>query len=145
MISTVPAGILRTVETLRTRPGAATLLGILAYINAILQLLTAIAAIVLLLRPGQVQLLFGDTVNDAYWIISAALSGFLFFAYIWLAKGILAGLDDAWTVVNLLAIINLLFGLFYLLQGTGVLMVLISVLVLVLNNTRSVREWYGTA
>lgn len=130
--------------TLQKRPGAATVLGILAYLNAIVQLLTAVAAIVLLLRPGQVQLLFGDSVSDAYWIISAALSVFLFFAYIWLAKGIFAGLDYAWTVVNLLAIINLFFGIFYLFQGTGVLMVLISVLVLLLNNTRNVRAWYGT-
>jgi hypothetical protein len=131
-------------DQLRKRPGAATLLGVLAYINAVVQLLTAVAAIVLLFRPGQVQLLFGDTVNDAYWIISAVLSGFLFFAYIWLGKGIFAGLDYAWTVVNLLAIINLLFGLFYIFQGTGLVSVLISILVLVLNNTRSVREWYGT-
>jgi hypothetical protein len=132
------------VETLRKRPGAATVLGILAYVNAIIQLISAVAAIVLMLRPGQVQLLFGDSVSDVYWIISAALSGFLFFAYIWLAKGIFAGLDYAWTVVNLLAIINLLFGFFYLFQGTGLLMVLISVLVLLLNNTRGVRDWYGT-
>lgn len=120
------------------------MLGILAYVNAIIQLISAVAAIVLMLRPGQVQLLFGDSVSDVYWIISAALSGFLFFAYIWLAKGIFAGLDYAWTVVNLLAIINLLFGFFYLFQGTGLLMVLISVLVLLLNNTRGVRDWYGT-
>ena len=132
-------------ETLRKRPGAATVLGILAYLNAIIQLITAVAAIVLMFRPGQVQLLFGDSVSDVYWIISAALSGFLFFAYIWLAKGIFAGLDYAWTVVNLLAIINLIFGLFYLFQGTGVLMILISVLVLLLNNTRGVRDWYGTS
>lgn len=109
-----------------------------------LQLLTAVAAVVLVLRPGHAQLLFGDSVNDAYWVISAALSGFLFFAYIWLAKGIFGGLDYAWTVVNLLALINLLFGFLYLLQGTGLLMVLISVLALILNNMRSVREWYGT-
>lgn len=132
-------------ETLRKRPGAATLLGVLAYLNAIIQLITAVAAIVLMFRPGQVQLLFGNSVSDVYWIISAALSVFLFFAYLWLAKGIFAGLDYAWTVVNLLAIINLLFGFFYLFQGTGVLMVLISVLVLLLNNTRGVRDWYGTA
>lgn len=127
-----------------TRPGAATVLGVLAYLNAAVNLLSAVAAVVLLLRPQQVQLLFGDSVSDVYWVISAALSGFLFFAYVWLAKGFFAGLDYAWTVVNLLAIINLLFGVLYLFQGTGVLMVLISVMALILNNTRGVREWYGT-
>lgn len=142
-MSTVPAGILRNVEKPLKRPLAASTLAVLAYLNAGVQLISAIAAIILLLRPGQVQLFFGDSVSDAYWVISAALSGFLFFAYLWLGKGIVAGVDYAWTVVNLLAIINLFFGVFYLFQGTGVLMVLISVLALILNNTRSVREWYG--
>lgn len=61
-----------------------------------------------------------------------------------MAKGFFTGLDYGWTVVNLLAVINLLFEPFYLLQGTGVATVLISALVLLLNNTRSVRGWYGT-
>ena len=39
--------------------------------------------------------------------------------------------------------INLLFGFLYLLQGTGLLMILVSILALLLNNSRGVREWYG--
>lgn len=131
-------------DTVRKRPGSATLLAVLAYVTAFLQLITAVAAIVLWLRPGELQQLFNTSVSDWYWVISAALSLFLFFAYLWLAKGILNGLDYAWTVVNLLAIINLIFGLFYLFQGTGLLSVLVSIAVLILNNSRSVREWYGT-
>lgn len=59
------------------------MLGILACLSAIVHLATAVAAIFPILRPGQVQLLFRDTVSDAYWIMSATLSTFLFFAYIW--------------------------------------------------------------
>ena len=131
-------------EPPRKRPGAATLLGVLAYLSAFVNLMNAIASIVLLFRPGQVQELFGDGVSDIYWVISAALSGFLFFAYIWLAKGVFAGMEYAWTVVNLLAIINLIYGLFYIFQGTGLITVTVSILVILLNNTRRVREWYGT-
>lgn len=131
-------------DTTVKRPLAATVLGLLAGLNAILQLITAVAAVVLWLRPDQVQELFNAPVSDFYWLISAALSGFLFFAYIWLAKGIFNGLDYAWPVVNMLAIINLIFGLFYLLQGTGILMVLISIVVILLNNSRGVRDWYGS-
>ncbi len=125
------------------RPAAATALGFLAYLVAFLQVLSVVAAVVLWLRPGQVQELFGDSVSDWYWLVSAALSLFLFFAYIWLARGILAGMTEAWTVVNLLASINLIFGLFYIFHGTGLLMILLSALVLVLNNMRGVRDWYA--
>lgn len=130
-------------ETTRTRPGAVTFLAVLAYLIAFVQMLSVIAAIVLWVRPGQVQELFNASVSDWYWLASAALSFFLFFAYIWLARGILTGMPYGWSVVNLLAMINLLFGVFYLLQGTGILMILISILALLLNNSRGVREWYG--
>jgi hypothetical protein len=129
--------------TTRTRPGAVTFLAVLAYLIAFVQMVSAIAAIVLWVRPGQVQELFNASVSDWYWLASAALSFFLFFAYIWLARGILTGMPYGWSVVNLLAMINLLFGVFYLLQGTGILMILISILALLLNNSRGVREWYG--
>lgn len=125
------------------RPGTVTALGILAYLVALLQLLSAVAAVILWLRPGRVQQIFETPVSDWYWVTSAALSVFLFFAYIWLARGIFARLDYAWTVVNLLAIVNLIFGVLYVFQGTGFPMIVLSVLVLLLNNTRGVREWYG--
>ena len=75
----------------------------------------------------------------------AALSGFLLFGYVWLARGVFAGLDYAWTVVNLLAILNLFFGVLFTFQGTGVPMIVLSILVLLLNNTRGVREWYANS
>ncbi len=128
----------------RSRPASATALGLLAYLTALLQLLSAVAAAVLWLRPGQAQEIFAEPVSDWYWVISAALSLFLFFAYIWLGKGILAGMDYGWTVVNLLAGINLVFGVLYIFHGTGLLMIAVSALVLLLNNSRGVREWYGT-
>jgi phosphoglycerol transferase MdoB-like AlkP superfamily enzyme len=126
------------------RPAAATALGVLAYLVAFLQMLSTVAALVLWLRPGQVQEIFSEPVSDWYWVVSAVLSMFLFFAYIWLARGILSGRDYAWTVVNLLALINLFFGLLYLFHGTGLLITLLSALVLALNNLRGVRDWYAT-
>jgi hypothetical protein len=126
------------------RPAAATALGVVAYLVAFLQLLSTVAALVLWLRPGQVQEIFGESVSDWYWVVSAALSVFLFFAYIWLARGILSGREYPWTVVNLLALINLFFGLLYLFRGTGLLIILLSALVLALDNLRGVRDWYAT-
>jgi hypothetical protein len=120
-----------------------TLLGFLAYLTAVVQMLTALASVILLLRPGQVQILFQRPVSDWYWVITAALSAVLFFAYIWLGRGILAGEAYAWPVVNLLALINLAFGALYLFQGTGWATVILSALVLLLNNLRGVREWYA--
>lgn len=131
-------------DTTQQRPGSATLLGFLAYLSAFFQLLTAIAAIFLWLRPGQTQELFNAPVSDWYWILMALLSFFLFFAYIWLGRGIFAGMPYAYTLVNVLAAINLIFGLFALFQGTGLASVLISIIVLALNNSQSVRAWYGT-
>lgn len=144
MTSTVNAtAILQRMEPTRQRPAAVTLLGLLGYLTAFVQLLSAVASVVLLLRPGQVQVLFARDVSDWYWVITAALSAVLFFAYIWLARGILSGADYAWPVVNLLALINLAFGVLYLFQGTGWASVILSVLVLLLNNLRGVRVWYA--
>ena len=127
------------------RPGAATLLGVFTYLMAFVQLMSAIAAIMLWLRPGQAQEIFNAPVSDWYWVITALLSGFLFFAYIWLARGIFAGAPFAFSLVNMLAIINLIFGLLYLFQGTGWASVILSIIVLALNNSQSVRGWYGAA
>lgn len=130
-------------DTTQKRPGAATLLGFFAYLSAFVQLLTVIAAIFLWLRPGQTQEIFNAPVSDWYWVLMALLSLFLFFAYIWLARGIFAGMPYAYSLVNMLALINLIFGLFSLFQGTGLLSILISIIVLALNNSQSVRAWYG--
>ena len=130
-------------EPTRQRPPAVTLLGVLAYVTAIVQVLSAVASLVLLLRPGQVQVLFQREVSDWYWLTTAMLSAVLFFAYIWLGRGIFAGASYAWPVVNLLALINLAFGVLYLFQGTGWATVILSALVLVLNNLRGVRDWYA--
>ena len=130
-------------EPERARPAAATALALLAYLTAAAATAVRVAAVVLWLRPGQAQESSAEPVSDWYWVISAALSLFLFFAYIWLGRGILAGMDYAWTVVNLLAGINLVFGVLYIFHGTGFLMIAVSALVLLLNNSRGVREWYG--
>ncbi len=144
MTSTVDAtAILQRMEPTRQRPAAVALLGVLAYLTALVQLLSAVASTILLLRPGQVQVLFQREVSDWYWLITAALSAVLFFAYIWLGRGIFAGAPYAWPVVNLLAAINLTFGVLYLFQGTGWASVILSALVLVLNNLRGVRDWYA--
>ena len=143
MSSTVDVtAILQRMTPTGTRPPAVTLLGLVAYLTAVVEMLSGIASVILLMRPGQVQILFGQAVSDWYWIITAALSAVLFVAYIWLGRGILAGAEFAWPVVNLLAVINLVFGVLYLFQGTGWANVSLSALVLVLNNLRVVREWY---
>ena len=144
MPSTVDVtAILQRMTPTGTRPPAVTLLGVLAYLTAVVEMLSGVASLILLARPGQAQLLFDRPVSDWYWVITASLSAALFVAYIWLARGILAGADHAWPVVNVLALLNLAFGALYLFQGTGWANVALSALVLVLNNLRGVRVWYG--
>ncbi len=113
-------------------------------VGAILQFLAAASAVVLALRPGTVQHLFGASVSDWYWITSAILSLILGLIYLWIAKGVFRGNSQAWMLVNLLAIINLVFAVFQISVGIGWAAIFLNVIILVMNNTASARAWFNT-
>lgn len=124
------------------RPGTITLLAALIFFAGILQLIATVVAIVLIFRPGDVQQLHGAPVSDWYWVLTAVLSFIMALIYFWIAKGAMNGNAEAWMLINILAIINIIFALFQLAFGTGWISLLLNVIVLVINNTAKARSWY---
>ena len=107
-----------------------------------MQFFAAAAAVFFVLRPGEAQQLFSASVSDWYWVMTAALSLILGLIYLWISKGMLAGDAQAWMLVNLLALINLFFAIFQIPFGSGWATLVLSALLLLVNNTPSVRRWF---
>lgn len=125
------------------RPGMVTFLAVLIFIAAFAQVVAAVALIVLAFRPAEVQQLFGASVSDWYWILTAVLDVILALIYIWMGRGLLSGDAQAWMLLNLIAIINIIFSVFQFSTGIGWLTLLVNVVILALNNTTKVRLWFG--
>ena len=126
------------------RPASVLIVAVLVIIGAIIQLLSTAFALVLALRPGEAQRFLGHAVSDWYWIGSAVLSLLLALILIWIARGLIQGDPQAWLLVNVLALINLVFSVFQIPYGTGWASLLINALLLILNNTTSARIWFKT-
>lgn len=116
---------------------------------AAMMFLTAVGYVALLgihlylvFQPGEAQLFYSQPASDWYWILQAILDVVLIFGFTWI--GILAMRGDAGAgmTINLLALINLVFSLFNILQGVGWATLVISVLVLIVNNSPSAKNWY---
>ncbi|MFZ1362628.1 MAG: hypothetical protein WAS05_06820 [Candidatus Nanopelagicales bacterium] len=124
------------------RPGTVTLIAILIFLAGIIQLIATAVAIVLIFQPGDVQHLHGQPVSDWYWVLTAVLSFIMALIYFWIAKGALRGDAEAWMLINILAVINIVFALFQLAFGTGWFSLVINIIVLIINNTQNARAWY---
>lgn len=124
------------------RPGTITLIAVLIFIAGFIQLIATAAAIVLIFKPGDAQLLHGQPVSDWYWILTAVLAFIMALIYFWISKGALRGDAEAWMLINILVIINIVFALFQLAFGTGWISLVVNLLVLIINNTHKARDWY---
>ena len=98
--------------------------------------------IYLFFQPGESQLFYSVAAPDIYWILMACLDVLLVIGFAWIGVLALRGDPGAGMTINLLALINLVFSLFNVLQGFGWATLVISVLVLIVNNTASARAWY---
>lgn len=128
----------------RSRPGTVTAVAVLFVLGALVQFFTSIVCVVLVFRPGDVQQFFGAPVSDWYWILTATLSFILALIYLWVAQQQLAGSPEAWLLVNILAIINIIFAFFQIASGTGWVALAVNAIALILNNTAASRNYFGT-
>lgn len=124
------------------RPGTITIIAVLIFLAGILQLIATAVAIILIFQPGDVQHLHGQPVSDWYWVLTAVLSFIMALIYFWIAKGALRGDAEAWMLINILAVINIVFALFQLAFGTGWFSLILNIIVLIINNTQKARAWY---
>lgn len=80
-----------------------------------------------------------ENVPTFWLIVSGILSVILGLLYFWLARLALAGSQTAYMLVNFLAILNIIFSLFSLPFGWG--MLILNVIVLIAVNTSASKAW----
>lgn len=124
------------------RPATVLAVAVLVFIGAIIQFVTAAIAIILAIRPGEDQQLFSQPVSDWYWVMTAVLSFILGLIYIWIGRGMLAGDAQSWMLVNILAIINIVFAFFQLPTGNGWTAFFLNLVILLVNNTGDSKRWF---
>jgi len=120
------------------RPFAVTLLGALVYVAALFNIITGIWWMI---DAPAITDHLGTTVEVSPFLVflNGLLSLVLGIMFIWLASITFAGSVVAYELINLLAIINIIFGLFRLPYGLGA--ILLSVIVLLLVNLRSSQQF----
>ncbi len=126
------------------RPKIVTALGVLVVLAAVLLLIGAIADVILINRPGDLQRLFGRPVSDTFWIVSATVSVFMALVYLWVSRAVFDGNPLGHMLVNIVAVINLIFGVLLIAEGAGWGEILVNVVILILNNTKASRDWFAT-
>ncbi len=124
------------------RPASVSFAAAMMFLGSLGYLIALGLSIYRALQPGEEQLFFSQPTSDLLWILTACLDAVLIFGFAWIGRLALRGDPGAGMTINLLALINLVFSLFYILQGVGWATLLISVLVLIVNNTPSARAWY---
>lgn len=124
------------------RPASVSFAAAMMFLGALGYLVGLGIHIYLIFQPGEAQLFYSQTAPDIYWILMACLDAFLMIAFVWIGMLAMRGDPSAGMTINLLALINLVWSLFNILQGFGWATLVISVLVLIVNNTSSARAWY---
>ena len=124
------------------RPASVSFAAAMMFLGALGYLVGLCIHVYLLFQPGEAQLFYSQPAPDVYWLLMACLDAFLMIGFGWIGRLALRGDPGAGMTINLLALINLVFSLFNVLQGFGWVTLLISVLVLIVNNTASARAWY---
>ncbi len=126
------------------RPGGVTFVIALIWISA---LLNATLGIWMMLAPfGQnptITDVQGNTVElPGFWLfMNGALSLLLAFMYVWLARMAAIGAASAQVIIQALAVINIVFGLFRLPYGW--LGLVLNILILVIASGASAKAWFS--
>lgn len=125
-----------------TRPASVTAVIVLLGLAAVLYLAGAIVSIVLLVEPGQRQLFLGGAIDDRFWLLSAALFTALAIVLVLVARSALSGDPGAGVAISLLGLLGAGFSLFAVTHGYGWVILALSLLMLIANQTTSAQQWY---
>lgn len=131
-----------SVPTMMSRPATATFAAVMMFIGALGYAAGVAINLTLLLRPNDVQLLYGASVSDWFWIINGTLDAILVVGFIWVGRMALRGDYGAGMTITLLAVLNIFFSLFKLGHLYGWVVLAVSVAVLAANMTASAQAWY---
>jgi hypothetical protein len=122
-----------------TRPFGVVFVAILLVIGALFNLVLGFMLIFSIWEPRDISNQVIENVPPFWLFISGAMSILLALIYLWISRLALAGSATAYVLINFLAIINIIFALFSLPIGWG--MILLNVLVLIGVNTGAAKAW----
>jgi hypothetical protein len=126
------------------RPGGVTFVIALIWITAVFN---AIIGVWMMLAPfGQnptITDIQGNTFElPGFWLfMNGALSLLLAFMYVWLARMAAIGAESAQVIIQALAVINIIFGLFRLPYGW--LGLVLNILILIIASGASAKAWFS--
>ncbi len=126
------------------RPGGVTFVIVLIWVSAVFN---AIIGVWMMLAPfGQnptITDIQGNTFElPGFWLfINGALSLLLAFMYVWLARMASIGAASAQVIIQALAVINIIFGLFRLPYGW--LGLVLNILILIIASGASAKAWFS--
>ena len=124
------------------RPSSVVFASVMMYVGSFMYAVGVVINLTLFFRPEQVQLLFGSSVNDWYWIVNASLDFILVIGFAWVARMAYRGDYGAGMTITLLAVLNIVFSMFRLGQIYGWITLAISLAVLAANLSSSAQAWY---
>jgi hypothetical protein len=122
-----------------SRPFGVVFIAVLLIIGAVYNI---IIGFTLMFAPLRLTDIAGAELKNipTFWlIVSGILSVILGLMYFWLSKLALVGSQTAYMLVNFLAILNIMFSLFSLPFGWG--MLILNVIVLIAVNTNASKAW----
>ena len=122
-----------------TRPFGVVFVAILLVIGALFNFVLGFMLIFSIWEPRDISNQVLENVPGFWLFISGAMSIILALIYLWISRLALAGSATAYVLINFLAIINIIFALFSLPIGWG--MILLNVLVLIAVNTGAAKAW----
>jgi len=127
------------------RPGGVTIVAVLIFIAAIVNLIVGIALILSPIgeNPVVVNSLGKESSIPTLWLImNGVLALLLGLIYIWLGRMTLAGSQGAHVLIQVLAVINIVFALFRLSDSSGWAAIVVNGLILILVNTAGAKQWF---
>ena len=124
------------------RPASVTAVTVLMALAAAMYAAAAVASMVLLLRPDEVQEFFGSPIADGYWVLTALLFAVLALLLAIVARAAYLGDPGAGLAISLLGLLGVGFSLFAITNGYGWGTLVLSLAVLIANQLGSAQQWY---
>lgn len=127
------------------RPAGVTVVGFLVILAAVFNIFMGVMLFVAAFGENPTWTdAFGNaqTVSTFYLWFNGLLTIFLGLIYFWLAKLTFLGSHTAHMLISLLAVLNIIFGMFALGRG-GFVAIILNLIILLMINTQAAKAWFS--
>lgn len=125
-----------------SRPASITVVAVLLGVAAASYVVGAIVSIYLWSQPLEAQMYFGHSIEDGFWILCSLLFIVLALVLVFVLRSALIGEPGSGVAVSLLCLLGVGFSLFAITEGSGWIVLVLSLVTLIANQTSSAQAWY---